>query len=98
MNDLYFLYIQILDKYGIPEIFGDITFPILPFCIIAAAIILIIKTTWTGCAPSVQVISSNFPDWKSWCLLGGAFVAGYWGKINPIYVILAGAVLGIILY
>ena len=64
----------------------------------AAAVILVIKTTWTGCVPSVQVVSSNFPDWKSWCLLGGAFVAGYWGKVNPIYVILAGAVLGIILY
>ena len=64
----------------------------------AAAVILIIKTTWTGCIPDVQIVSSNFPDWKSWCLLGGAFVAGYWGKVNPIYVILAGAVLGLILY
>ena len=64
----------------------------------AAAVLLVIKTTWTGCVPSVQVVSSNFPDWKSWCLLGGAFVAGYWGKVNPIYVILAGAVLGLILY
>ena len=42
MNYLYFLYIQFLDKYGIPEIFGDITFPIFPFCIIAAAIILVV--------------------------------------------------------
>jgi len=64
----------------------------------AAALILIIKTTWTGCVPSVQVVSSNFPDWKSWFLLGGAFVAGYWGKVNPIYVILAGALLGLVLY
>ena len=64
----------------------------------AAALILIMKTTWTGCVPSVQVVSSNFPDWKSWCLLGGAFVAGYWGKVNPIYVILAGALLGLALY
>ena len=64
----------------------------------AAAVILILKTTWTGCVPSVQVVSDNFPDWKSWVLLGGAFVAGYWGKVNPIYVILAGAVLGLLLY
>ena len=64
----------------------------------AAALVLIIKTTWTGMMPDVQVVSSNFPDWKSWCLLGGAFVAGYWGKVNPIYIILAGAVLGLILY
>jgi len=64
----------------------------------AAAIILIIKTTWTGGVPSVRVVSENFPDWKSWVLLGGAFVAGYWGKVNPIYIILAGAVLGLLLY
>lgn len=64
----------------------------------AAALILIFRTTWTGFTPSVQVLSDNFPDWKSWCLLGGAFVAGYWGKVNPIYVILAGAVLGLLLY
>ena len=64
----------------------------------AAAIILILKTTWTGGVPNVQVVSDNFPDWKSWVLLGGAFVAGYWGKINPIYLILAGAALGLLLY
>lgn len=64
----------------------------------AAAVILILKTTWTGCTPSVQVVSDNFPDWKSWVLLGGAFAASYWGKVNPIYIILAGAVLGLLLY
>ena len=66
--------------------------------IVAAALILIWKTTWTGAVPTVQVVSDNFPDWKSWVLLGGAFVAGYWGKVNPIYLILAGAVLGVLRY
>ena len=64
----------------------------------AAAVILVLKTTWTGCTPSVQVVSENFPDWKSWLLLGSAFAASYWGKVNPIYLILAGAVLGVVLY
>ncbi len=64
----------------------------------AAAGILILKTTWTGFSPSVQVVSENFPDWKSWLLLAGAFAASYWGKVNPIYLILAGAVLGLLLY
>ena len=64
----------------------------------AAAVILIIKTTWTGGVPQVRVVAENFPDWKSWVLLGGAIVAGYWGKVNPIYIILAGAVLGLLLY
>ena len=64
----------------------------------AAALILIFKTTWTSGVPSVQIVADNFPDWKSWVLLAGAFAAGYWGKTNPVYLILAGAVLGIILY
>lgn len=64
----------------------------------AAAVILILKTTWTGFTPNVQIVADNFPDWKSWVLLGGALAAGYWGRVNPIYLILAGAVLGIILY
>lgn len=64
----------------------------------AAAVILIVKTTWTGGIPRMQVVADNFPDWKSWVLLGGAFVAGYWGKVNPIWLIVAGGILGLILY
>jgi len=66
--------------------------------IAAAAIILIIKTTWAGNMPTLAIVDSNFPDWKSWCLLGAAFAASYWGKVNPILIIIAGAVLGILLY
>lgn len=40
MNYLYFWYIELLSKYHVPKLFGDITFPILPFCIIAGAIII----------------------------------------------------------
>ena len=72
--------------------------PVVVGLIGAAALILIFKTTWTGATPSVEIVRDNFPDWKSWCLLGGAFAAGYWGKVNPILVILAGAVLGLLLY
>ena len=31
----------------------------------AAAVILMVKTTWTGGMPQVQVVSENFPDWNS---------------------------------
>ena len=64
----------------------------------AAAVILIVKTTWFQGAPSFTVVAENFPDWKSWCLLGAAFLASYFGKINPIYVILGGGVLGLLIY
>ena len=64
----------------------------------AAAVILVVRVAWAGCVPSFSVVRENFVDWKSWCLLGAAFVASCWGKVNPILVILAGAVLGLLLY
>ena len=64
----------------------------------AAAVILIVKTTWFQGAPSFSIVRENFPDWKSWCLLAAAFAASMWGKVNPILVILGGAVLGLLIY
>jgi len=77
----------------------------------AAAVLLVVRTTWACCVPELSaaggfracmpefsIVRDNFPDWKSWCLLGGAFAASYWGKVNPILVILAGALLGLLLY
>ena len=66
--------------------------------IAAAAVILVFRTTWTGCAPQISIVRENFADWKSWTLLAAAFAATYWGKVNPILVIICGAVLGLILY
>lgn len=42
MNYLYFLYIEFLAKYNIPEIFGDITFYVIPCLIIFVALLLVI--------------------------------------------------------
>ena len=64
----------------------------------AAAVILVLRTTWADGVPAISVVRDNFPDWKSWLLLAGAFVASMWGRVSPILVILAGAVLGLILY
>ena len=64
----------------------------------AAAIILIVDTTWVQGAPVFSIVRDNFPDWKSWCLLAAAFAASFWGKVNPILVILGGAVLGLLIY
>ena len=64
----------------------------------AAAVILIVDTTWVQGAPVFSIVRDNFPDWKSWCLLAAAFAASYWGKVNPIFVIVAAAVLGLLIY
>lgn len=40
MNYLYFWYIQFLKNYHIPQVFGDVTFPVIPFFIVAGFIIV----------------------------------------------------------
>ena len=42
MNYLYHLYIEFISKYGIPKLFGDITFCFIPFCIIAVALLVVV--------------------------------------------------------
>lgn len=42
MNYLYFLYIEFLAKYNIPKLFGDITFYFIPFCIVVAALLVVV--------------------------------------------------------
>ncbi len=42
MNYLYFLYIEFLAKHNIPKLFGDITFYIIPFCIIVIALLIVV--------------------------------------------------------
>ena len=66
----------------------------------AAALILSFSIDWQAGSflPQVELISYNFPDWKSGALFAGAFAATYFFKANPIYVILAGGVLGLIIY
>ena len=64
----------------------------------AAAVILIVKTTWFQGMPTFTVVEENFPDWKSWILLAAAFGASYWGKVNPILTSVACAVIGLLIY
>ena len=68
----------------------------------AAAVILIIQTSWSGypllSAPKVELIRENFTDWKSWILFGSATVASLFFKVGPIAIIIAGGLLGLILY
>jgi len=76
--------------------------PVVVGLIGAAAVILLVRTTWSGTPglsqPSLSLVRENIADWKSWCLLGAAFIASYWGKVGPITVILLAAVAGLVLY
>ena len=51
-----------------------------------------------GAAAVLLVSADNFPDWKSWCLFGGALAASLWMKAGPIALLALGAVLGLLLY
>jgi chromate transporter len=64
----------------------------------AAAVILCFSVDWNGLVPSFGVVKENFPDWKSWCLFGAAFIASYKFKLNPILLIILSGVLGLLLY
>ena len=66
--------------------------------IAAAAVILVVRTSWSGGVPELSVVRENFSDWKSWLLLAAAFAASMWGKVNPILIIIGGAVAGLLLY
>ncbi len=70
--------------------------------IAAAAVMLAVNVGWSGkpllSEPSFQVVSENFPDWKSWLLMGAAIAISLIHKVNPIILILAGGVAGLLLY
>jgi chromate transporter len=49
-------------------------------------------------AAGILVTKENFFDWTSWVLFAGAFAACQWLKTNPIWVIIAGGAIGLIIY
>lgn len=66
--------------------------------IAAAAIVLAVGAEWHGVSLDLSIVRDNFPDWKSWCLFGGALAASLWMKAGPIALLTLGAVLGLLLY
>jgi len=62
--------------------------------IAAAAVILTIHVGSDG----IELITENFPDWKSWILFAISLIVSLFTKVNPIYLILAAGIAGIILY
>ncbi|MBQ0077370.1 MAG: chromate transporter [Bacteroidales bacterium] len=93
--------VRIFDKFHTHPVFVGMMkalHPAVAGLIGAAALILMFRFGWADGAPAVSVITDNFSDWRSWLLFAAAFVAVFWGKANPIYVILAGGVAGLLLW
>ena len=51
-----------------------------------------------GASALLLITPENFPDWKSWVLFALAFAVSWIWKVNPILTIIAGGILGFILY
>lgn len=51
-----------------------------------------------GASALLLVTPENFPDWKSWVLFSAAFLVSWIWKVNPILTIIAGGIIGFILY
>ena len=64
----------------------------------AAAVMLIVNVSWSGLYPQLSLLKENFIDWKSWVLFGCAMVASLGFKVSPIIIIVAGGVMGLLLY
>ena len=60
----------------------------------AAAFILMFKVDLSG----ISVLKENFPDWTSWAIMAASVCASLFLKVNPILLILAGALLGFLIY
>lgn len=68
----------------------------------AAAVILMFNASWAGTPLlsklDMNIVTENFPDWKSWALFIAAMVASMVFKVGPIPIIIAGGVMGFLLY
>ncbi len=68
----------------------------------AAGLILMFKVSWDGTPLfsgfNFDVVKENFPDWSSWVLFAAAVVASLCFKVGPIPIILAGGLLGLLIY
>ena len=64
----------------------------------AAALILMFKVDWNGAVPGLSIVKENFSDWTSWILFAAAVVASLFFKIGPIPIIIAGGLLGLLIY
>lgn len=63
----------------------------------AAALALMLRFNLGGSGPIVQILTDNFPDWKSWALFAASFAAYIWLKLGPMVLLAAGAVLGLLI-
>lgn len=70
--------------------------PVVAGLIGASALALMLSVNLGG--GGVHIIAENFPDWKSWALFAVGLGAYLTGKVGPVAILAAGAIMGIALY
>lgn len=68
--------------------------PVVAGLIAAAAVLMMFRF---DCG-SISILAENFSDWTSWAILAATVAASYIFKANPILLIVAGAIIGLIIY
>ena len=89
--------ITLYNRYHRTSLFSDVMTGLRPAVaglIGAAALILMFHVSAEG----ISVISENFGDWTSWAILGVSFIASFFFKANPILLIVAGGIAGLLIY
>ena len=64
----------------------------------ASALVLTLSINPGQGAESISIVKDNFADWKSWLLAAGALFAYLKLKLDPVVILLAGGLLGLLLY
>lgn len=93
--------IRLYNKYHSTSLFENVMCGLRPAVaglIGAAALILMFRINLEGCLPQLSVIPENFGDWSSWAILGVSFIAAFFFKVNPILLIVAGGIAGLLIY
>ena len=97
-------------KYHRTALFGNVMSglrPVVAGLIGAAALVLMFRfgggisspgSGWSIANLQVSVIRENFGDWTSWAILAGTLASSLFLKANPILLIIAGGILGLLIY
>lgn len=97
-------------KYHRTALFGNVMSglrPVVAGLIGAAALVLMFRfgggisspgSGWSIANLQVSVIRENFGDWTSWAILAGTLASSLFLKANPILLIVAGGILGLLIY
>ena len=93
--------IRLYNKYHSTSLFENVMSGLRPAVaglIGAAALILMFRISMNGFLPQLSIIKENFADWTSWAILGVSFIAAFFFKVNPILLIIAGGIIGLLIY